>query len=150
MFDTLRHSYQLWVLQRGKRSSSTHYDRLIAASKARGASANEIEALSFEDFDAATEFDDDIATLHSKFLIQQAQVFLVPVPEYSNGSGQWEESRFTGQWRLSQAEQAKLRSAIRTEQKESWEAWTRWAPLLGILTGLGGVVVAILALIHKW
>jgi hypothetical protein len=147
MFNEVRHSIALARLQRLKRSEQADYDKQVKKTKAAGASADDIGALNFEAFDLATMRDDQILHLNCWFLIQQAQVLLVPYPDYQQERDAWEESRFTGKVRLVAAAQAKLRSAIRQERRERWEGWSRWVPVISALTALAGVTVAILALL---
>lgn len=150
MFERLQHSIKIASIQRKQRRSDARYLKLRKKAKAEKATDNEFDTLDYEAMQDDRLYEDEISFAHSVFLRDQAQRYLVPIPEFDPHKGIWEQSDFDGRWRLVPTEQAKLRSAIRQEKRERWEEWTRWTPLLSSITGLGGVTVAILTLIHKW
>jgi hypothetical protein len=88
--------------------------------------------------------DDDIYQLEADYVQRQAERLLLSVPKFSEVSQYWEKSSFTERWRLSRPTMLELRSAIRTERKESSELARSW--LTGI-TGLLGVLIGLLAII---
>lgn len=146
MFDRLKHSIKISRLQRAQRKAGAGYAKTLKRAAKDGTDQKLIEEHQFLAFEEDQEYEDRISFEQSQFLRQEAQTYLVPSPEFSSSNGQWEQSRYTGRWRLSASEQAKLRSDLRKERRERWEEWTRWTPLVSSLTGLLGVVVAILAL----
>jgi hypothetical protein len=116
---------------------------LLKASKNR----DERERLEFDAGRDREEFRDDIGALQHRYLVEEAQRHLVPLPDFDDSKdGVWEESRVNGRWRLSPSALTKLRSAIRTEQKEAFEYWSRW---FAIVVPVLSLVVAILALTKK-
>lgn len=149
MLGGIQHSYRLRRLQRRQRLTGRYFDELIKNARKEGKNEFDIAQLQSDDFDELRSYDDDISQLNSQFLMRQAQAYLIPIPEFDSKSGTWEQSRTSSKWRLSQIEQAKLRSAIRAEKRERWEAWSRWIPVISALTGLLGLVVAILAILWK-
>ena len=64
-----------------------------------------------------------------------------------NGDGDdWYRSEMYGRSLLTRLGRAKLRSDIRKEKRERREGWL---PYISALTGLLGVVVAVLAIIYR-
>lgn len=101
-----------------------------------------------------SHLDEDIANLQNQRLIEQAETYLIDVPQIymlGNIPQNWIESIiYPGTWRLRPEQMAELKVRIRDEQKARWEAWARWLPIMNALVALGSIAVAILALIHKW
>jgi hypothetical protein len=81
----------------------------------------------------SAELDD----FRSKYLIQQAYKYHVPIP-YDEES--WEQRRYTKERVLTAAAAQKLRGDIRAEQKADWEYWqgrvTLGLALIGSIFGV--------------
>ena len=87
--------------------------------------------------------ENEIAVFRSNYLVEQAYLYHVPVPE--DGSA-WLHSRFVGQKYLTADAAMKLRSQIRAEQKANMEYWqTRVTLVLAII----GCIFGILAYFRK-
>ncbi len=153
MFDGLRHDIQIRRLQKRIRRVQDSYAADRHALRIKGADADAIESVNYDEMHAVDELNDDILETHHRYVRAQAGKWLVPVPEFKTAGGAWEESQFTGKWRLTEHALAELRSAIRKEQKEYREAWQGWlTPIIGVtgaLTGLVGATIALLSFLHK-
>ncbi len=88
------------------------------------------------------DHDWEISRLQSNYLIREADRMLLPIPSIDDKTA-WEDE-FPGFRILSRQARVALRATIRKERHEASQLWIAWA---GPLTGLGGVVVAIIALL---
>lgn len=103
---------------------------------------DDIEAIIASERHEIEMIDDEIESLESRNLIEAAQALLLPLPEYSKDSSEWEQSGFTGRYRLSLAAMVKLRAQIRKERKERREGAIAW---ITAITGLIGVLIGLLS-----
>jgi hypothetical protein len=103
---------------------------------------NEGEMIPPRQFHPLGMVDQRIEILHTQALIRKADRLHIAHPPEE----EWEVSNFFDQSYLNEYGYAKLRSAVRTEQKERREAKS-W--IITAVTGLGGVIVAVLALLLK-
>jgi hypothetical protein len=88
--------------------------------------------------------DERIRNLRDDKIVSLADRYALPIPPWE----EWEPTK-TG-WRCLRKEDfVKIRAAIREEQKACREQVLAWIPLATALTGIGGVIVAILALLKK-
>jgi len=88
-------------------------------------------------------------------LVRQAHKLRVPVPgnnrrtrESEEGSP-WEYSDYTEDWFLTRQGYSDLRKAIWEERGNRRESRLAWLAVIGTLTGLGGVLIALLEAIAK-
>jgi hypothetical protein len=84
-----------------------------------------------------------IATLRSKYLVEQAFIYHVPVPEDEDS---WEQGRLTDERYLTAAAAQKLRADIRAEQKADWDYW---AARITLALALIGSIFGVLAFFKK-
>lgn len=146
MISEIRHWWALKKLQKRRRRLVAVYDAQIA--KARKEKKPEDDSYSiYREMRFELEWvDEDIAKIHSAYLFEQAQKYLVPTPEFDRENGDWIESEFGQTWRLSPKAMTALRSSIRAEQKERREYWRGF---LGSATGVLGALIGLLAFLDK-
>jgi hypothetical protein len=95
----------------------------------------------------ANSWDHDINYIQYKYIIEQAQEFVVPIPKFDPNGGLWENVH--GKWRLTRLEQEKLRAVVRVEKKERSEIWNRWMPLSSMFVALLSLAISILTFFLK-
>ena len=82
-----------------------------------------------------------IARFRSKWLVEQAHRYHVPVPQDEDS---WEQGARTDETVLTAAAAQKLRADIRTEQKADWDFWaqrvTLGLALIGSILGVFNLV----------
>ena len=133
-------------LQADKRRIRKTNKKLIDQAKQQKKPRDELEVLHYDARIDIGQVDEDIWHLQMQYLSQQAEKYLLPIPEFKEDSGEWIQSIFTGRWRLSPDALAKLRTDIRPEQKERREYWTT---LITLLIGLVGALIGFVALLKK-
>jgi hypothetical protein len=144
MIRTLRYEFALWSLQAERARTRVFFaemDRKAVESK----NVDKIQSANFEEMHEIQVIDDQIARLQTTFLRNEAQRYLLPMPEFNTGpDGAWEQA-FTGaHYQLKAEPLAALRSAIRKEKKERRESWQSSAALLiGVIGSLIGLFSAI-------
>jgi hypothetical protein len=131
-------------LEKCRTDVAKKYRGEIEAHKKAGASRDQIRNLesiaSFED----RTLSDQIEAIRTRALVNRAYCYNLPVPSRD------EEEAWEPDWHyLHPAHFAKLRTTIREEEKARREQILAWIPLISALTGIGGVIVAILALLNK-
>lgn len=137
--------YWLWLTQlnaKRAKDDASYVSQLGKVQETYGAGSSEFDHLYREAQMADTEHDRKISRLQSNYLIRQADRMLLPLPSYADKSA-WQEDR-PGSRTLTREARVNLRAAIRKERHEASHLPLAWA---GALTGLGGVVVAIIALL---
>ena len=86
-------------------------------------------------------------------LLSKARRMGVPRPPLYDKSGaetdDWYKAFQLDEWCLTTAGMAKLRDAIRAEQKARHEGRTRWFPWISALSGLLGIATALIALLLR-
>ncbi|WP_160115824.1 hypothetical protein [Bosea lathyri] len=96
------------------------------------------------------EYVDQIDQIHSERLTRRAMRLRVPLPTDQDN---WSRSNWNGRSSLTDAAFHNLRGAVRKEALEQRASWEWWLKTLGTavtaLTGLGGVVIGILAFMSK-
>lgn len=102
------------------------------------------ERLYFEFRSEQQLYEDELALLISSYLTSVARRMFLPVPEFKENGGEWEEAPSTGRYHLTSAALSTLRSAIRREQKEKHELWLLW---LAALTGFVGAITGLVAVL---
>jgi hypothetical protein len=136
---------RLWWLRRQLKSGRKAYSKYVDESK-----GEEREFCIHEAMDAAREQRDKILNLSSAPLRDKAESLFIPVPPLADKES-WEEGYWPNSIRLNLEAQAKLRKAIREEQRERWgfvafllkEIAT---PLIGAI----GAVMGLLAFLHAF
>lgn len=140
----LSYRWRLAKLQRGQRKDERLYRGLISkAGEEHGEGSSDHQSTLAEWFaiEDANEF--SVARLQTSYLRQRAEALLLSVPEVSDETA-WKNMH--GFHVLSRQARNALKAAIRKEQHEAVQT-----PLaiLGGLTGIGGVIVAIIALLVR-
>jgi hypothetical protein len=104
----------------------------------------ELEKLTHEEIFEVQVIEDKISRLQTTFLRDEAQRYLLPVPEFNTtDDGAWEQATTAAQYQLKPAALAELRSAIRQEKKERRESWQSSAALaIGLIGALIGLFSA--------
>ena len=144
MFDGLSHELKLRRLQRQKIKTSKHYRTLHDQAQKQKKKEDELQNIISEEMHNLDLIDDDIAKLHTRYLLQQAERYLIPKPEFNTEGGAWEESRIDARFQLTPTARSELKAAVRQEKKERREHWQSWLVLIvglvGALTGLFSVL----------
>lgn len=147
MFDEWRFQRKLSRWQTERRVTK---DKYAARGKAaRAESPDAYERCQQDYFAEQDEIDDSIAELEHDRMIGLAERYGIDVAPRnwsrdSEPDEDWQRSAITGRYFISRKEVARLRSAVRQEQKERFEQATRWVPpALSFMS----LVVAILALL---
>src|SRR5689334_18357350 len=98
--------------------------------------------------------EEELDQLKTDQLRQLARKHDVPLPPRPSNrdeeSDYWDNGHNYRQWSLTRAGRVLVRDAIDKEEKRRRDRITWWIPIISSLTGLFGVIVAILALFHKW
>lgn len=143
LLENLRHAWRLRRLKDDQRKTDGLYRKLIAEAKKKpGPNDKEVEELYTEWRMEDDIHDFEISREQSVYLQRRANELLLPVPELSEKEA-WED-RHPGFAILTRKARARLRQEIRDEVRAGLDL-----PLAvtGTLTGLGGVLVAILAIL---
>ena len=90
---------------------------------------------------------------YTRRLLHRARSLLVSVPARDgkelNGDTHWEQGHTLGTWYLTRAGIARIRTAIRDEEKARREARAHWVVWVSALTGLVGAATGLLAIILR-
>jgi hypothetical protein len=133
-------------LQTRQRRVAAENDKKIQNLRKSKAERELIQAAEYEAWVDDEDFEGEIAQQQTRHLIRLAGKYLLPYPEKPD----WAEERGPFYYRhLTREASARLRSAIRQEQKERSERWARWVPVLTVLTGLLGVLIGVIASLKK-
>lgn len=133
----LKYLWRLRKLQRARARDDRHYDMQIA----KATSPDEAENLEREAWHVDQDHQHMIGKEQTRRLFVMAERLMVPLPDM-NDPKTWNDDRRWGD--LSRTAMADLRSRIRRERTEASQFAMGW---LSALTGLGGVLVAIIALL---
>jgi uncharacterized membrane protein len=104
-------------------------------------------ALAFEQHMRINEIDDAVQQLQNNHLIRVAHKYRLVVPPLDEKRGSWEESGFTGKWRLTPKAFIELRKAVRAERKARHEVWQSHIVGISAATGLIGGITGLLSVI---
>ena len=85
--------------------------------------------------------DDKIKTIIHQYIYEQAEKYLIPIPEYNEKSPDWEKSKiFSSKVRLTEAALARINAEIKKSKKDIYNNIllfvTAMTGLIGALTGL--------------
>ena len=142
-----------WLaFHRRRRELQGDLDRLNAehskAIRALKSPTYEEKAELFAEFRSEADFiEDELMLLVSSYWMSVANRLLIPIPEFQEDGGAWEESRTSGRYYLTKQALSELRTAIRREQKNRQEVWLPW---LAALTGLVGALTGLAAVIFSY
>ena len=150
MWDEISHHYKLRELQRKQKRANDSDSNRIEKARKGGADRCDLDELKHEARTIDLYFDDQIRALQSRYLIKQAERYLLPTPPFDKESGNWEESDVTVRWRLTLPAQAALRSAIYDYEKVRRERIQSWlvvvSGIIGACTGLLGALIGLVAI----
>jgi hypothetical protein len=141
----LRYRIDIANAQSEKRELRNHYRKLRAEVREQDPKGD-VDNLIHEEMGEIDAIDDHIGFITSQYWKEKAEYYLLPISEFDSKNGVWVQGQHTGRWRLSVDEVAKLRSAVRKEQKESREGWQVWFTL-GI--GFMGTLIGLVSLLKK-
>jgi hypothetical protein len=144
MIGWLGYHYHLYRIQRKRRRIRRTHAKEWAKAKAENKSESELGALTVITIHENESIDDEIADLLSHYLFSLGEQYRIPLPPPDIDNINWQMSKYTGTYRLTNDAILKLRVALRTEQKDRSEIPLRW--LTG-LTGLIGVLIGLAAVI---
>ena len=149
MLGLIRFRYRLRRLERQLADVHKTYEKQKAAAKARGASEEELEALSAANSTDDLYFTEALLAAHTSRLIKMAHDLMIPVP-YS-----WETAH-KDKWvqgamhrYMTTEGMTELRAAIRAEQKARRELIVMWTPLVSALVGLIGAITGLAAVLGR-
>lgn len=147
MINAIVYRFKLWRLLKRQQQVSEEHDRQLQILHRPPQDRDSIEGERSQAFHDHQEFEGALNELETRYIIHQIRAYRLPGAE----SGEWEETLWFRH--LTRQALARLRSAIRAEQKERFERWSRWVPLVtgltGALTGLIGVVIGLLATLAR-
>jgi hypothetical protein len=136
--------WKIRKLENNRADIVRYYAAERKARKELGASAAQLQELDCTAFFEAATLSHQIEVLKTEPLVKRALRYDLPIPNW-NDEEAWEPG-----WRYLKPDHfAKLRAAIREEEKARREQILAWIPLITALTGIGGVIVAILALLKS-
>lgn len=135
----------LYKLNRQRNKTDKYHDKEYERAKKQG-DRDEIEkAMSLASHELH-EIEDEILHLEYSYLMSIASKMLLPTPTSDKEGKLWEQSRYTGKWRLTSKGILELRGLIRKEKKEKTELLVRW---ISIIIGLIGAITGLVAVIKK-
>lgn len=135
----LMYWWRLSRLKMARARTDALYRRLVNEAYAEGGEAEHLSAeWRLEDHTHELH----IGRLQSGRLLRLADELMLPVPTPSEASA-WEEPH-EGWLMLSRSKRVELRALIRKERHEASQTALSW---IAAITGLGGVIVAIIALL---
>ena len=144
--DHLPYFLRLRLLQHRQERAEINHNKKIKKLRKSGATNDQIESAEYDAQFDDMDFDGDILQMQTRHLIRCLGRYSLPFPDRAD----WAVAIPPHYYRhLTREAIVRVRASIRQERKERWEAATRWTPLLSALTGLLGVIAAILALFLK-
>ncbi|HVH76123.1 MAG TPA: hypothetical protein VM755_14510 [Stellaceae bacterium] len=146
MLDVFRFRFRLWFANRRYRHARREYRPRFYAAQHRGDETEKNKV--FDDLIAFDRrHDEEVAGLHSSYLLGQAEKLLIPTPEYRPGDT-YEKCDTYGGSHLTIKARGDLRDAIRRERKERGEINRLWLTTLAtIISALAGLVGALIGLV---
>ena len=141
---------EVWRARRGNERTQRSYRRALAKLGPMATGAQREEVFSDWQYDL-DETEDDEQNAITRGLLHRARSLLVPVPSRDGGESglpYWEEGQF-GTKHLSRVGIARIRAAIREEEKARREARAHWVIWVSALTGLVGAATGLLAIILR-
>jgi hypothetical protein len=135
MLDYLRFRLDLWKLERSKRKIIKGYAADLAEARKRKAPRDEREGILHTERWELEAVDDEIAQLHTLYLLRKAHRLIIPIPKTDDGET-WEVSKQFGYRLLTPKGMSDLRAAARAERKARREEWLVFVPMIGAVTGL--------------
>jgi hypothetical protein len=147
MLGYLRFRWKLWRNERWQRQTAAGYNRDIEAAKKRGDSHQKIYEIESIARHEDQTYDEDIHTLHTRYLFSEAHRLILPTPDWED-KALWEDDEYAPR-RLNRKGIAELRAAIRAETKVRREQFLMWIPAIGALTGLVGAAIGLVSLLLK-
>ena len=138
--------------RRAVAKANRSYDRISTAyQKERKGREPTEEELHNERFELSLE-DDELQLLQSRWLIQQAHRYGIPIPAFGDKEA-WEETRNTARHVLTVEAMDALRGKIRKERNERWQFWELRAKVISLLltgiTGAVGTLIGLIAILYK-
>lgn len=146
MFNGIVYRWQINGLLRERRRLNRLYTKLYSKAKSKS-DKQEFDQIAAEHMMEDDLITDQIYNLRSNYLTAKASQTLTPFPEFHLKGPDWEQSKISGQYRLTQKATIELLTAIRKERKERFDEWSRWALLA---FGFCGMIIGILSLITKF
>jgi hypothetical protein len=147
MIAEIRHWLELRRLQADRWKTIRRFDALIKKAESAGQSRQDVESLLSAAVEERSIADVLITEAHGRYLIEQAERYIIPLPLFDEDSGDWVSSDFTrDRWTLSPKAIVTLRTAVRAEQKERRDYWRG---LLTACTGALGALIGLLAFLDK-
>jgi hypothetical protein len=142
---SMRDRWRIRKLQRDRNVVWKAYRIDIEAKEKAGASPATIRELEDSAAHEDATLSNEIESIRTRALLDLASRYNLPTPDWFD-----DEAWANRDWHYLKPEHfAKLRTAIREEQTARRDQALAWIPLITALTGIGGVVVAILALVKK-
>lgn len=144
MFERIKHNLKLRRLQASKERIQAAYSKEYNEAKAKGDEEAMQSVYSEQSFEIQT-IDDEIGFMLSRYWSDRADRLHLPKTTFSQTDGTWVRGETNGLWQLSPEQLAKVRSAVRKEEKEKRDHWQVWATLaigfMGTLIGLVSLFV---------
>ncbi len=143
-----RVSYE-WKMMRLRKAGAdldSYYARILDEARHKKAPRDKIDAFAEEWYVDGRLHDEEMAFVQSVEIRRRCRALLIPTPEFDMKSPSWTQDDFSGKWHLTVETMHDLREKIRAEELASLDIFFK---IVAACTGLGGVLVGILALAWK-
>lgn len=131
------HKKQIKKLLEEKRRTVSHFQSL----RKEAEDSDEREYLLNGEKHEVGMIDDEIYSLETQYLLEQARNLLLPMPKHDENEEYWEKSQFTRLYQLTRHGMQELRSTIRSEKRARREWIAVWvAGLIGLIGAISGLV----------
>jgi hypothetical protein len=146
MLDGLRFHWKLRKLRSIKRRVRHSIAQKRRKAKAERVPYEKLEEIEAEEIMEMTLLDDDISELVTRRLLALAEDNLISPPPFDANGEAWQQSHISARYYLSEQAAMDLRTTIRRERREQSELAFRW---IAAITGLGGVLIGLVALLLR-
>lgn len=146
MLEHLKYRLALSKLFKQKEELRTAFSADIRKARTEGKRTDDIESIESQSRVEEQMLDEQISILVTNYLIGQASRRFVPIPPHSE-QNMWSQCDvISNRYVLTNDGITRLRSALRSEQKERNEMWLT---MLAALTGIVGALTGLVAVMNR-